>query len=110
MGLGMSFTINGREFDHNRIDTAPRLGNVEEWIYVNDTQMDHPMHLHTNPFQIMGVDGLPEPAWRDIALVRAGGRTRLRVRFEDFAGKTVQHCHILDHEDQGMMATVEMQN
>lgn len=42
---GMTFTINGREFEANRIDSAPRLGTVEEWIYVNDTPMDHPMHL-----------------------------------------------------------------
>lgn len=110
MGRGMSFTINGREFDANRIDAAPRLGTVEEWVYVNDTTMDHPMHLHTNSFQIVGEDGAPEAAWRDVVLVKAGRRARFRVRFDDFAGKTVQHCHILDHEDQGMMATVEMQS
>lgn len=110
MGRGMSFTINGREFDANRIDAAPRLATVEEWVYVNATTMDHPMHLHTNPFQIVGEDGVPEAAWRDVVLVKAGQRARFRVRFDDFAGKTVQHCHILDHEDQGMMATVEMRS
>ena len=110
MGMmgGMAFTINGREFDARRIDSAPRLGTVEEWVYVNDTSMDHPMHLHTNSFQVIGPDGVPEPAWRDIIQVKAGQQARFRVRFDDFAGKTVQHCHILDHEDQGMMATVEM--
>ncbi len=109
-GMGMSFTIDGREFDENRIDSAPRLGSIEEWVYVNNTAMDHPMHLHINPFQIIGVDGSPERAWRDMILVKARGQARLRVRFDDFAGKTVQHCHILDHEDQGMMATVEMRH
>ena len=112
MGMGMmmggTFTINGREFEANRIDSAPRLGTVEEWVYVNDTPMDHPMHLHTNSFQVIGADGAPERAWRDIIQVRARQQARFRVRFDDFAGKTVQHCHILDHEDQGMMATVEM--
>lgn len=108
MGPGMSFTINGRIFDGNRIDSAPRLGTIEEWVYVNNTAMDHPMHLHTNPFQILGGDGSPEAAWRDVVLVKAGQRARFRVRFADYAGKAVQHCHILDHEDQGMMATVEM--
>lgn len=110
MGGGMSFTINGRLFDANRIDAAPRLGTVEDWMYVNSSAMDHPMHLHTNPFQILGDDGVPEAAWRDVVLVKAGQRARFRVRFDDFAGKAVQHCHILDHEDQGMMATVEMQS
>lgn len=105
---GMTFTINGREFEANRIDSAPRLGTVEEWVYVNDTPMDHPMHLHTNSFQVIGADGAPERAWRDIIQVKARQQARFRVRFEDFAGKTVQHCHILDHEDQGMMGTVDI--
>lgn len=109
-GMGMSFTIDGHEFDGNRIDSAPRVGSIEEWVYINNTPMDHPMHLHINPFQIVGADGSPEQAWRDVILVRAGGEARFRVRFDDFAGKTVQHCHILDHEDLGMMATVEMRN
>ena len=105
---GSGFTINGREFDGNRTDAAPRLGTIEEWVYVNATMMDHPMHLHTNAFQIVGQDGVPEAAWRDVLLVKAGQQARFRVRFDDFAGKTVQHCHILDHEDRGMMGTVEM--
>ena len=104
MGRGMSFTINGREFEASRIDSTPRLGTVEDWVYINATMMDHPMHLHTNPFQVIAADGSVEPAWRDVILVKAGQR----ARFDDFAGKTVQHCHILDHEDNGMMATVEM--
>lgn len=108
MGRGMLFTINGREFDANRIDTAPRLGTIEEWVYVNGTAMDHPMHLHINPFQVVAADGSVEAAWRDVILVKAGQQARFRVRFDDYAGKTVQHCHILDHEDNGMMATVEM--
>lgn len=108
MGRGMSFTINGRGFDENRIDSAPRLGSIEEWVYINSTTMDHPMHLHTNSFQVIGENGSPEAAWRDVVLVKAGRQARFRVRFADYAGKTVQHCHILDHEDQGMMATVEM--
>ena len=45
-------------------------------------------------------------AWRDIVIVKARSRARVRVTFEDFVGKTVQHCHILDHEDLGMMATL----
>ncbi|HSP35963.1 MAG TPA: multicopper oxidase domain-containing protein, partial [Thermoanaerobaculia bacterium] len=108
MGRGMSFTINGREFEGARIDSAPRLSTVEDWVYINGTMMDHPMHLHTNPFQLVANDGSVEPAWRDVILVKAGQRARFRVRFDDYAGKTVQHCHILDHEDNGMMATVEM--
>ena len=109
-GMGMRFLINGREFEHERIDTRMRLGSVEEWEYINTTTMDHPMHIHTNSFQIIGPDGHPERAWRDIIVVKARSRARLRIKFEEFAGKTAQHCHILDHEDRGMMSTILMES
>jgi FtsP/CotA-like multicopper oxidase with cupredoxin domain len=108
-GMGMQFVINGREFDHERIDTRVRLDSVEEWEYVNTTTMDHPMHIHTNSVQLVGPDDRSEPAWRDIIVVKASSRARFRVKFEEFTGKTVQHCHILDHEDRGMMATILME-
>jgi FtsP/CotA-like multicopper oxidase with cupredoxin domain len=107
-GRMMSFLINGRTFDANRIDTSVRLGAVEDWDYINQTGMDHPVHLHVNPFQVIGPNGQPELAWRDTVNVSSGGRVRFRVQFADFVGKTVQHCHILDHEDMGMMGTVNM--
>jgi len=108
-GMGMRFTINGREFDHERTDTRVRLDSIEEWEYVNGTTMDHPMHIHTNSVQLVGPDGESERVWRDIMIVKARSRARFRVKFEEFAGKTVQHCHILDHEDRGMMATILME-
>ena len=105
-GMGMRFLINGREFDHARIDDRVRLGTIEDWEYVNTTDMDHPMHVHTNAFQRVGADGRSEPVWLDGVVVPARGRARIRIRFADFAGTAVQHCHILDHEDLGMMSTV----
>ncbi len=105
-GMGMRFLINGRAFDHARSDDRVRLGDVEDWEYVNTTDMDHPMHVHTNAFQRVDADGQAEPAWRDGVVVPARGRARIRIRFTDFAGTAVQHCHILDHEDLGMMSTV----
>jgi FtsP/CotA-like multicopper oxidase with cupredoxin domain len=107
-GRGMRFLINGREFDHHRVDTQVRLGTVEDWEIINQSQMDHPFHLHTNSFQILDDEGRPERAWKDVMLVRSAQRRRLRVHFEDFAGKAVYHCHILDHEDLGMMGVIEM--
>lgn len=79
MGAGMSFVIDGREFDHGRIDTSVRLGEVEEWEYVNTTSMDHPMHLHTNPFQVIDAAGNPEQKWKDAVLVMANQWARVRV-------------------------------
>ena len=108
MMSGMSFLVNGQQFDASRVDSGARLNTVEEWKYENTTGMDHPIHLHINPFQVIGSDGKAERAWRDIINVRRGSKARFRVQFRGYTGKTVQHCHILDHEDRGMMATVEV--
>lgn len=108
MHHGGSYSINGRRFDARRVDTTVSINTVEDWEYVNPTEASHPMHLHINAFQILDERGRPERAWRDLVDVPARASVRLRVRFADFPGKTVQHCHILEHEDRGMMATVEM--
>ena len=105
---GMAFTINGRTFDMDRVDTRVQLGDVEDWEFLNNTSMDHPMHIHTNPFQIVRLDGSADPAWKDTVLVKAGQRVRVRTRFDDFAGLSVYHCHILDHGDMGMMGTLQI--
>ena len=106
---GMVMTIDGRPFDPARTDQVTRLGTVEEWTYVNHTGMDHPMHLHVWPMQVVSIDGRPveDVVYRDVVRVSAGGETTVRIPFEDFDGRTVFHCHINDHEDAGMMAVVE---
>ncbi len=55
-------------------------------------------------------NGIPEPfrAWKDTVNVRAGEAVRIAVRLRDFAGKTVFHCHIIEHEDRGMMGVLEV--
>jgi FtsP/CotA-like multicopper oxidase with cupredoxin domain len=111
-GRGMSFTINGREFDPGRTDVVVRAGAVEEWTLVNSSPMDHPVHLHVWPMQIVsggGQDGQDGAGtWLDVVTVPARNRVTVRVAFGDFTGRTVVHCHILDHEDLGMMGTVEV--
>ncbi len=104
------FLINGRAFGHHRVDTQVQVGTVEDWVLINKAGMDHPFHLHTNAFQVISRNGQPEPlrAWKDVVNLRPYETVRIRIPFRDFAGKTVYHCHILDHEDQGMMGIVEM--
>ncbi|MGW7365348.1 multicopper oxidase family protein [Streptomyces sp. NPDC054841] len=109
---GMSFTIDGRSYDPNRDDQSVVLGTVEEWTVVNTSPMAHPFHLHAWPFHVLaGSAGMP-PAGvlQDVVLVPARGWVRLRIPFSDFPGRTVFHCHILDHEDLGMMATVNVRD
>jgi FtsP/CotA-like multicopper oxidase with cupredoxin domain len=104
----MSFTINGREFDPDRTDTAVASGTVEEWTLTNPSPMDHPIHLHVWPMQVIEASGrdLREPTWQDVVNIPAGGQVKVLVAF-DIDGRTVYHCHILDHEDLGMMGTIQ---
>jgi FtsP/CotA-like multicopper oxidase with cupredoxin domain len=96
------------------VDTSVQLNEVEDWELTNNGVMDHPFHLHLDPFQVISRTGIlpvtPERAWKDTILVKTGETVRVRVPFRDFAGKTVYHCHILDHEDLGMMGNLEIKS
>lgn len=109
-GSMMSFTINGREFDPKRVNATVEAGSVEEWTLTNASPMAHPVHLHVWPMQVVeaagrALDGL---IWQDVVNVPARGQVRVRIAFDDFVGRTVYHCHILDHEDKGMMGVIEV--
>ena len=111
MGMGgMSFTIDGRTFDPGRDDQTVQLGTTEEWTVVNTSPMDHPFHLHAWPFHVLTAStGTPPTGVRqDVVLVPARGWVRLRIPFADYPGRSVYHCHILDHEDRGMMGTINV--
>ena len=90
-----------------------RLGDLEIWEFVNRTPMAHPMHMHMDHFQILDRFFRPtgqfiplgehEMGWEDTVMVGAGETVRIMVKFEQFAGKFVWHCHMLEHEDSEMM-------
>jgi FtsP/CotA-like multicopper oxidase with cupredoxin domain len=107
-GNMMDFTIDGKLFDSDRVDTIVQGGSIEEWTLTNTSPMDHPMHLHVWPMQIVEQDGAPaqEILWQDVVNVPANASVRVRIPFDDFTGTTVYHCHILDHEDVGMMGII----
>ena len=110
-GMGMVFLINGQPFEHHRIDQQVKLNTVEDWEIMNTGVMDHPFHLHVNDFQIISRNDRPESyrAWKDTVLVARGEKVRIRIPFQDFTGKSVYHCHILDHEDLGMMGMFQIE-
>jgi len=105
-----AFLINGNGFDHHRIDTKVQLDTVEEWTLINKAGMDHPFHIHTNPFQVVKQNDQPFPylVWKDVINVKPYESVVLRIAFTHFSGQSVYHCHILDHEDQGMMGILEI--
>lgn len=107
---GSKFFINGKQFDPNRVDVRSKLNTVEEWTVRNDSNEEHSFHVHVNKFQLMSINGRPHHGHglQDTASVPAKGKIVLRTQFRNYTGKTVLHCHILNHEDAGMMAVLEI--
>lgn len=107
------FLINGRQHDHHRIDHDLELGAIEEWTLTNTDPgargagQAHPFHIHVNAFQVLDAQGRPGE-WRDTIIVPYNRRIRVRSRYERFTGTFVLHCHILTHEDLGMMQSVRI--
>ncbi|GAA1926775.1 multicopper oxidase family protein [Streptantibioticus ferralitis] len=108
---GTEFYINGRQFAPNRVDFTSTLNTVEEWTVFNKTNEQHSFHLHTDHFQVMSVNGRPVPrghAWYETFNVPVQGNIVIRVHFTEYVGRTVLHCHLLNHEDKGMMAVLDI--
>jgi suppressor of ftsI len=105
-----TFAINGKSFDPNRTDAQPKLGTVEEWTLRNETSEQHPFHIHINDFKVLSVNKVPYTSHgeQDTVVLPPHGEVVVRTAFLDFTGKFVFHCHILAHEDGGMMAVVEV--
>jgi suppressor of ftsI len=104
------YFINGKQFDPNRVDIRSKLNTVEEWTIRNDSNEEHSFHVHVDHFQLMSINGQPHAGHglQDTASVPPKGQLVIRIRFETYTGKTVLHCHILNHEDAGMMAVLEI--
>ncbi len=108
------YTINNKTFDPNRIDTKVKLGTVEEWKLVNLDKNSsgniHPFHIHVNDFQVVSVNGKPYDAhgYQDTVNLPTESTVIIRIPFDDFVGKSVYHCHLLFHEDYGMMHSFEV--
>jgi FtsP/CotA-like multicopper oxidase with cupredoxin domain len=102
--------INGKMMDMARVDVSTKVGATEIWEIENVVGMDHPFHLHGFQFQVLDRGGVPEKyrAWKDMLNIPKHSSARIIVRYDDFPGKWMFHCHILDHEDHGMMGVLEV--
>jgi FtsP/CotA-like multicopper oxidase with cupredoxin domain len=114
---GKTFFIDGREFDTNRDDITVTVGDVEEWTLVNTTGERHVFHIHQIDFLVESInDNDPEAEGLrdtiDIPYARKGvpGKVVIKMPFinPDIDGRFPYHCHILEHEDNGMMATLRV--
>jgi len=112
-------TLNGRAFgrmDEVADDEKVKLGTTEVWEFANDAsfgmRMAHPMHVHNLQYRVIGRTGaaghplsagFTDEGLKDVVLVLPGERVRVLMKFEDYTGIYLYHCHILEHEDLGMM-------
>ena len=104
--------VNGKPFSIERIDFSAARNQDLRWrISEGSDLMLHPVHIHGCQFRIISRDGKPPEAervgWKDVAPISAGGVTEVLVRFPhpaDQIAPYMAHCHILEHEDSGMMA------
>jgi FtsP/CotA-like multicopper oxidase with cupredoxin domain len=105
------FYINGKKF---AMDSAPMLrapvGSTQHWRVVNATREVHPFHIHQVHFLAYAINGVASemPEWLDTVNVPYGGTVDLIMDFTDpvIRGVSVFHCHLLSHEDKGMMAKI----
>jgi FtsP/CotA-like multicopper oxidase with cupredoxin domain len=105
---GFDFVVN-KEAHHR--DRPVKVGELQVWDVFNDTQMDHPFHLHGFFFQVVDVNGEPPSfrSWEDTINIPPKSRARIAWVPDDRQGEWMYHCHILEHHAAGMMAhfTVE---
>ncbi|MFJ7730847.1 multicopper oxidase family protein [Lysinibacillus sp. NPDC097231] len=115
-GMGTMVSINNKQFDMNRIDFTQKQGETEIWEIYNKPDMmggmTHPFHIHGTQFKIVSIDGKEPPTneqgWKDTVAIDAGETVRLAVKFNN-KGIYMFHCHILEHEENGMMGQVKVE-
>ena len=101
------WVVNGRPFDPEEMQATVPLGETEIWRFRTD--LHHPVHVHLDPFQVIARGTQEGPGefdhgWKDTVDVRPAEHVDVAVRFTDYAGPYLIHCHNLEHEDRMMMA------
>lgn len=109
----MRHTINGLQFDMQRVDARIRRNQTEVWTFVNESDLPHPVHVHAGQFRVLSRSGgrnrlMPwEMGLKDTVLTLPGEQVDVAVRFF-YPGTFLLHCHNLEHEDMGMMINYEV--
>jgi blue copper oxidase len=106
------FGMNNQTFDMDVVNDTVHLNTTEVWTLINKTLIAHPFHIHDIQFNIIESNGLPpvpsEAGWKDVVLVMPGDTVKFITKFETFADDMtpyMYHCHLLHHEDDGMMGS-----
>ena len=106
---GTHWTVNGQPYEDGRTDAAITLGSTQRWAIVNASTITHYVHLHEEAWRTISRNGQPPPAWeagfQDTWRLDPGDVVEVAAKVTDFTGPFLIHCHMLDHEDHGLMAT-----
>ena len=114
LGFGIgAWQINGKDFEHDRIDVRPRHGSTERWTFVNRSNRVHPMHIHGFLFRVLERSSGPvhpgeRLCWKDTIGVLPNETVTVLAWFAPYAGRYVFHCHALEHADRAMMLQLEV--
>jgi len=105
--------INSLSFDMDRIDQVVPFGDLEKWTFMNLSQVIHHIHVHGTQFQVLnhGTGNPPdvtEAGWKDIVRLEPSSSANVLIRFTDYTGIYLIHCHVLEHEDMGMMSNFQV--
>ncbi|MEH6940940.1 multicopper oxidase family protein [Bacillus sp. JJ722] len=114
-GMGSMVTINGKKFDMDRIDFKQKAGVTEVWEIYNKPDMMggmvHPFHIHGTQFKVISINGEKPPAnlqgYKDTIALNPDDKVKIAVKFHQ-KGTYMYHCHILEHEENGMMGQIKI--
>jgi spore coat protein A, manganese oxidase len=109
---GSVWTVNGKAFDPTRADLKVPLGSTQTWILRNVSPITHYIHLHEELWHTIARDGKRPPPWErgleDTWKLDPGETVKVAAKFTDYTGLFMLHCHMLDHEDHGLMAQFDV--
>ncbi len=107
-----TWLFNGRRYNPARADAHPVRGTTVTWEVVNDTEVAHMVHIHMTDWYLLARNGKTPPPWEDCLketfFIYPRERILLAGKFADYTGKFVIHCHMLDHEDHGLMTQFQV--
>jgi FtsP/CotA-like multicopper oxidase with cupredoxin domain len=108
---GGHWAINGLRFDPNRVDARPVLGTTEKWVFTNPTGQAHTVHIHDVSQQCLTRNGgacYPYETMKETWYLTPGEVLEVKLKFTDHVGMYMLHCHMVEHEDDGMMTQFEV--
>gem|GEM_PF-377131 len=103
---GGQWTINGAGFDPSRVDAQPVLGTTERWVFRNTTTLPHIAHVHLGDQKLVSRNGQPPAPYERVKeswYLAPGDEVVVDIKFADYVGTFIFHCHVLEHEDDAMM-------